>query len=198
MRGWWKPCLVPVLLSALAACGGRSAMGPGDGSGSDVSGSAPIQTDRASYTARRQTMHLVDGTRYENYLELTIGLRYTNPTDEPIYLVTCLDVNPPVLEKKEGAEWVTAFAPIVPECLGPPVVIGRGESYEYIYRIEAFLPGSRVMPQFQTEVPGTYRLVWTAYRTWLANSVEAGLGRELPLEQRVSNEFSIVEESRSG
>jgi hypothetical protein len=42
-------------------------------------------------------------------------------------------------------------------------------------------------------VPGTYRLVWTAYATWTPSGPEPGLGRELPLADRVSNEFEVIE-----
>jgi hypothetical protein len=49
-----------------------------------------------------------------------------------------------------------------------------------------------MFPQFETAVPGTYRLVWSAYSTWRPDG-EPGLGRELPPADRVSNEFEIVE-----
>jgi hypothetical protein len=98
-----------------------------------------------------------------------------------------------LIEKKEHRHWVVAFAPVVPACLGPPEIIGPGATYEYTYQVQAYLPGSRVMPQFETDIPGIYRLVWSAYRTWTPNSGEPRLGQELPRNAGISNEFELLE-----
>jgi hypothetical protein len=152
-----------------------------------------IRTDQSIYTASRGADTLDDGSIWGEYVELAIPLTYTNTTGGPITLPTCLGVNPPALEKREGTGWRVAYCPIVPACLGPPVVILPGEVYRYDYRVRGYLPGGRILPQFETSVPGTYRLIWDAYETWTPNSGESGLGRVLPLEKRVSNEFEIVE-----
>ena len=176
-----------------AGCAGGSGAGLADEDGPGLQRAAPILTDQSVYTVQRGTTHLDDGTLYGRYVQLFMQLRYTNSTAGPIYLPTCHTVHPPVLERKQGSEWVTAFAPIVQACLGPPAIIDRGGTFRYAYSVQAYVPGSRVMPQFQTAVAGTYRLVWSAYATWTGHGSEPGLGRELPLEARISNEFDIVE-----
>jgi len=183
-----------LFLAGLAAgCAGGSPAGlPQDG-GPNSDRAPPILTDRSVYTVERGAIHLDDGTLYGRYVQFFMRLRYTNSTMGKIYLPTCNTIHPPILEKKQGSEWVTAFAPIVQACLGPPEIIERGRTFEYPYDIQAYLPGSRVMPQFQTAVTGTYRLVWSAYATPPGFNGEPGLGRELPLEARISNEFDLME-----
>jgi hypothetical protein len=66
-----------------------------------------------------------------------------------------------------------------------------GKTFDYEYQVQGFEPGGRVMPQFNTDVPGTYRLVWDAYETWHGSGPEPGLGRQLPLRYRISNEFEL-------
>jgi hypothetical protein len=190
----WSALLTLSIIACFAAsCASERAAGLPDEEGPSLNPAAPILTDQSVYTVQRGATHLDDGTLYGRYVQLFIRLRYTNPTTGSIYLPTCHTVSPPVLEKLEARGWVTAFAPIVQACLGPPEIIERGRTFEYLYHVQAYLPGSRVMPQFQTAVPGTYRLVWSAYATWTAYGTEPGIGRELPLEARVSNEFEIVE-----
>jgi hypothetical protein len=190
----WTPILTLSLFTCFAAgCASGTAAGLADEEGPGLQLAAPILTDQSVYTAQRGATYLNDGTLYGRYVQLVMRLRYTNSTAGPIYLPTCHTVHPPVLERKQDSGWVTAYAPIVQLCLGPPEIIERGRTFEYLYHIQAFLPGSRVMPQFQTAVAGTYRLVWGAYATWTGLGSEPGLGRELPLKARISNEFDIVE-----
>jgi hypothetical protein len=152
-----------------------------------------IQTDQSVYTARRGSIRNQDGTENARTVELSIGLRYTNRTAGNIYLPTCNSVHPPLLEKKAGSSWVVAYAPIVQACLGWPVVLKPGQVYQYQYEIQGFAKGGPMHPHFNTEVPGTYRLNWKAYETWDPDSPQGGLGRELPLSARISNEFQVVE-----
>jgi hypothetical protein len=185
---------VALALSASLAVGCATGPTSGNGSAEGSTVAAPlIQTDQSVYTARRGSDSLADGRLYAQYVELDLQLRYTNRTAGEIYLPTCNSVHPPILEKREAAGWIIAFAPIVQSCLGPPVVLREGQVYEYSYPLRGYLPGSRVHPQFETALPGTYRLVWRAYETWTPSSTQGGLGRELPLSARVSNEFRVIE-----
>ncbi len=175
----------------LAACAGAGT-GPGAGGENPQLNRTPlIQTERRTYTAQRGEIRLPDGTLQGRYIRLLIRLRYSNSNDGPIYLPTCNGINPPILEKKEGGGWVIAYAPIVLACLGPPEIIQPGKAFEYEYRVEGYEPGGRMMPEFNTEVPGTYRLVWDAYQTWNGNGPETGPGLQLPLSDRISNEFEV-------
>ena len=145
---------------------------------------APIQTDRAEYTL----------SFTPQLAELSIGVRYVNRTGGRVYLETCHTPHPPVLEKRVGSEWVVAYRPAVLRCLGQPVVIRAGETYDYTFKVVAGRPGTNNFPQFEVaEIPGTYRLVWGLLDTWNPDGPGPGLGRLLPLEQRVSNEFQIRE-----
>lgn len=141
-----------------------------------------IRTERAEYTVSRRGQ----------LLETTIGLSLTNGTEGPAYLVTCHGVHPPHLEKRVGDRWVTAYAAAVPQCLGPPEVVEPGETFPYSFRVSAGLPGSDYHPGFAVDpIPGTYRLVWTVYRTWEPDGDRPGLGEQFPREATVSNEFTL-------
>jgi hypothetical protein len=172
----------------LAACVGAGTAPGGKDENSRLNQAPLIQTERTSYTVERGESRDPDGTLYGRYIRVAIRLRYTNSTDRPIYLPTCNGINPPLMEKKQGGGWVIAYAPIVPACLGPPEVIQPGKTFEYEYQVEGYAPGGRVMPQFNTEVPGTYRLVWDAYASRNSNPEHM-----LPLEERISNEFELTE-----
>jgi hypothetical protein len=175
------------VLPVLAICALLSSCGAPDTLGlrtdrAPALGGAPIRTDSAVYHVRT--------TAYA--YELTIGLTYTNPSGETAYISTCKAPDPPVLEKWEDGKWVTAFAPVVLMCLGPPVVIGAGERYAYTYHVLAsHRPDT--YPQFEVaEIPGTYRLVWRILGTWTPDGGQPGPGEELPLESRISNSFRIA------
>lgn len=142
-------------------------------------GATALRTDRDRYTVRR-----VEGS-----LVVDIPYTYTNPTDGPVYVTSCQVPTPPVLEKRVGDEWVTAWAPAVLLCLGPPLVIGAGETYSSTLQVRAGPPGSNVEPRFTApEVPGEYRLVWSVVRNY---DRESGRGEPLPLELQVSNTFRL-------
>lgn len=177
MKRW-----LPVLLAgavAAAGCAAADTLALGEQPLSRAG--APIRTDRDVYQVRK-TQH--------SY-ELTMELAYVNPTSGPVYIPTCHTPHPPALQKWVGGEWVTAYSPVVLECLGPPVVIGRGETYRYTYRVEAS-HRPNTFPRFEVaEVPGTYRLVWHILGTWEPSGPQPGLGEELPLEQRVSDSFRL-------
>lgn len=143
-----------------------------------------VRTARTEYTV----------VRNGQFLQTSIDLALTNRTDGPAYLTTCHGVHPPVLEKWVGDRWETAYAATVLMCLGPPEVVEPGETFPYTLRVSASLPGSNSYPQFTAgEVPGTYRLRWTVYRTWEPNGPKPGLGEQFPRDAAVSNEFTLRE-----
>ena len=174
--------ILPVLALGLVAagCGSVDVVGIGTDPSHSAAG-APIRTDSSVYHVRTTpTGH-----------ELTIGVRFTNVTGGTAYIPTCHTPHPPVLEKLEGDRWVTAYSPVVLMCLGPPVVIPAGSSYDYTYRVLASTRPN-TYPRFEVaEIRGTYRLVWHILGSWNPDGPEPGLGTPLPLEQRVSNTFRI-------
>lgn len=170
-------------LAAVLACGGRRVTEVD--TTIDDGAAAPIQTDRAAYPVDRRPGGVVD---------ITVVVRYQNATRGPVYLPTCRSVHPPVLEKRIGSAWVTAYSPVVPLCLGPPVVVQPGQAYAYTYHVVAFPHGGNTYPQFEVDkVPGTYRAVWAVYATWTPSGSEPGLGQLLPLAGRVSNTFEFTQ-----
>jgi hypothetical protein len=118
-------------------------------------------------------------------------MTFTNRTNGAVYLPVCKGVLPPHLEKRVNDEWVLAHAPIIPLCLGSPVKIKSGKSYRYIFKMQARLPTYEGPGFYPEEVAGTYRLVWEIYETWTPDKYP--LGKLLPLEKRVSNEFRLSE-----
>jgi hypothetical protein len=130
-----------------------------------------IQTDSSMYHVRSTGGY-----------QATIGLTYTNRTGARVYIAACHSPHPPLLEKWEDGEWVTAYHPPVPACLTPPVGIEPRQSYTYTYRIIAGLPYDDAYPKFRvSEIPGSYRLRWLL----------RGPNAPLPLDQTISNTFEL-------
>jgi hypothetical protein len=176
----WFATLI-LLLSVASGTTGCGAEILGLGDEPPVLTGAPIQTDSAVYHVRTT----------EHFYEIVMDLAYTNPTRGRVYIPTCHTPHPPVLQKWVSEQWVTAYAPVVLLCLGPPVVIEPGDMYRYTYRVMA-AHRPNTSPRFEVaEIPGTYRLVWHMLGTWTPNGSEPGLGEELPIGQRVSNTFRI-------
>jgi hypothetical protein len=182
-----------IFASVAGSCAGGAPSSPGPEERINYDGPPPILTDQTSYTVRRKDVHLADGRLYGRFVEFSMVLRYTNPLPSSIFLPTCRTVNPPRIEKKDYQRWLIAFSPIVLACLGPPQVIEPGRTFEFTYDVEAALPGYNVMPQFNTPLPGTYRIVWGGFSSWNASGAEPGLGVELPLSATISNEFELQE-----
>ena len=140
-----------------------------------------LRTDRSEYIL----------TRESNTIRVDIGVTFDNRTGKAVYIPACHGAHPPILEKFEGGRWIVAYAPAVLLCLGPPVVVPAGETYEYEYRVVAGAPGTNIEPKFDVDaIPGTYRLVWGLFEEKLPD----GLTRQpLPAESRTSNTFRIRE-----
>jgi hypothetical protein len=168
------PFLVTLLGLSLTSCVARD---PSELQLSDDATASipPLRTDSAVYhITNTRTIH-----------QLVISFVYTNSTGGNVYVNGCHGPHPPDLQKMVNGDWVTVFSPIVLLCAGPPTRIAPLQQYEYEYHIVASLqdgwPRSGVTP-----VVGTYRLVWGLF----SSTSEAGA---LPLEQRVSNTFEIIE-----
>jgi hypothetical protein len=147
-------------------------------------------------TALRTQGGVFDVRATRDAYEATIDVTFTNPTEGPVYIPTCREPNPPVLQKWEGGSWVAAYRPVVLGCLGPPVVIEAGQSYDYTYRVTASRRPN-TYPRFMVrEIPGTYRLQWDMLRTWTPDATtpdgrSAGLGEPLPADLTTSNTFDL-------
>jgi hypothetical protein len=139
-------------------------------------GSGPIKTDKEKYI-------LASG-------EIAISATYTNHGSDTVYLGYC-GKTPPLyhVEKLVNGNWSTAYDPI---CLAilvtTPFPVPPGEAHTDLLRLTNS-PESE--PRFQSSpVTGEYRLVYDIYSKW---NTETGEGELLPVEQRISNTFSIAE-----
>lgn len=115
--------------------------------------------------------------------EVTIGLRYTNRSSEPVYVGNCRGDFPSHLEKWVAGKWVVAWSGVWLACLSDPIVIPPGGRHDAVLNVSAGYPGSNVYPKWRaTDIPGQYRVVAeTLY------SAQAPLA----VEQCASNAFTL-------
>jgi len=119
-----------------------------------------------------------------------VNATLTNRTSEPIYISNCHGATGIYLERRTPAGWQIVRSPILPACLGPPIVVAVGAAYEFNVDLAGGDPRSNLAPQYRTtDLNGEYRLLWDgAFSTYDGNS---GTGAPLPEASRVSNDFLI-------
>jgi hypothetical protein len=134
-----------------------------------------FQTDSISYSLAS------DGRWYSG----TIGVTYTNRTDESESFDNCGGATDVRLEKLTDGEWTTVWSPVLLACFSPLIVVAPGEARRMDFFIAAGYPGTNTVPQFSTErISGVYRAEWDA----MTNPD----GVAPPIEHRVSNEFNLA------
>ena len=121
-----------------------------------------------------------------DYVGVQIDMTYRNATDDVVFLHGCKRPSLPVLQKWQGGAWVLAWGAVEQSCGSTPVPIPPGETYAMTVPVMGYLPGQNAAPTFDTEVEGTYRLLWTVY-----TADEPREDALLPLDQRVSNTFEL-------
>lgn len=143
--------------------------------------SLSIQTDELSYNLRSG----------EWLWETTIAYTFTNPTSDSVYVVGCRGPNSPYLERLEDGAWVFGWSALVLDCLDlPPFAIGPHGRYSDTLRVAAAFPDVNAGPKFAFDPPdGVYRLVWKPRSSF--DEHEPDFGPLLPLEQRISNPFTL-------
>ena len=170
---------VAILLILLSACsrevtgaGPLSSLSPGD---------SPVVTDAAQYRLESTS----NGWRGR------IEYAFTNRTDRTISLLNCRGGYTVTLEKQQGDDWVSAWSPVMLECLSPPIEIKPGASLNDALEISAGKRGSNTYPQFTVdEIDGVYRLaIERAY--WDYDHNGPPWGQTVPVADRVSNAFEI-------
>jgi hypothetical protein len=171
--------LPPAILLAvlMAACSSRDTVGPAD----SAAGEPPITTDAQAYTL------VAD----EHGFRTEIAIRFRNVTPRKMYIVNCHQILAPTLEKRVGDAWQPFWHGSTPLCLTPPIVIRAGDVLERTLRIWGSVPPASSHPQFASpDVEGTYRLVLHAV-VFAYNPDREGFGEPVPLQYRVSNEFTL-------
>jgi hypothetical protein len=143
----------------------------------------PIKTDKLEYKAIRTNDS-------KPAIELTIDTEYTNTTGKSVYLVGCQEPDAPTLQKYENGRWVTAYETVENQCLSKPVEIKNNQTFQDTFKVRGYIPGNNIVPTFDVPVPGKYRLVREIYSKWSDQPYTSQL---LPINQRVSNEFTITE-----
>jgi hypothetical protein len=142
---------------------------------------APFQTDQLRYTL----ISTPDG------LEGEIPYVFTNPTQSPVYIVNCNGFTRLTLEKRMDEQWVKAWEPVIEACLSEPIIVQPEQVYRAVIHVFAAHPAKDMDPKFLMDsVPGVYRLVW--HRVLQNYDPDTyPFGEALPLEQRISNLFSL-------
>lgn len=86
---------------------------------------------------------------------------------------------------------MSAWSPVLLECLSPPIEIAPGASLNDEVDISAGKRGSNMYPQFMVDdIEGVYRLViGSAY--WSYDHNGPPWGEPVPVPDRVSNSFEI-------
>ena len=164
----------------------------------------PVQTDKKIYSV----------TLTPESFQVVIKWTYTNRTSATVYRARSVTIL--ALEKKVGDEWVVAKRDAIPftqdaisiedKKKGKPwgiineefARINPGETRWGTWDIRPgkgsfFGPSSKAKRRFELkEVPGVYRLVLGLFGTETTEGEDLP-SEVLPLEERVSNEFEIVE-----
>jgi hypothetical protein len=168
--------LLHATVLCLAGCIGPFDLESGD--------DALMRTDTTTYTLRET---------FRGGREVRIPYTYENRTGGRIYLVNCGGYVPPILEQKAtGGEWRTAWGAVELTCLSPPVIIEPDAIFRDTLWVLGFPRGGNTSPEFLVdEIEGIHRLRWNRALTSFQNRLP--FGEELPLAQRVSNEFLLRE-----
>jgi hypothetical protein len=139
--------------------------------------SPAIQTDRTAYTLERA----------EGGWAAEIPYVFVNRTGRALYTSHCGGIYNARLDRLEDGEWVEAWYPPLPLCLGVPQEIEPGEAvrdtvFFFEYDGEAGADGS--------DLPGTYRIVWQDVR-FGGPSSDGWLQGAVPVAYRSSNAFEL-------
>lgn len=127
--------------------------------------------------------------------EGTIRATFTNWTTPTAYFGNCLGGTGVELQKRIAGVWTPVWSPAQLACLSPPITIPRDGQFQFVIHVFGGYPGGNYRPQFTiTDVAGTYRAVWTEVFT--NYQIQGPSGEILPVEQRISNQFTIAVQPR--
>ena len=120
-----------------------------------------------------------------------VAVTMTNYRRQPVFMVLCGTTEPAFqLEKRVGDEWQLAFQPVCPMIFSAPRRVESGATVRHLASIAVTPGGSpRLSPD---EMPGRYRMVYGFLSAAGGRSPGSSEGL-LPLSERTSNEFAIVE-----
>jgi hypothetical protein len=135
-----------------------------------------LETDASTYEL----------VRHEYGFTVSIPYTFTNRTGGAVYLTNCGGQLRLHLEREDGGDWHSAWAPILAACQSSPIVIEEDELWVDTLEVWGGLPGCNCLPQFDVADPaGRYRIVWGDAFSSLRPD------RPLPWAERVSNSFEL-------
>jgi len=141
-----------------------------------------FRTDSASYTLRAGSI------AYQGI----ISVSYTNHTGAAVSFANCMGTTDVELEKLVSGAWVSVWSPVMPLCMSLPITVAPNATWRTTVYVSGAYPEVNADPKFSvTDVPGTYRAVWTQ-----ATVGNTGAGDPLPEVHRVSNAFMLSVEPR--
>lgn len=140
--------------------------------------SPAIQTDRAAYTLEPAG----EGWTAE------IPYVFVNRTGRDVFVSHCGGIYSTRLDRWEGGEWVEAWSPSLPLCLGVPQRIEPGEAVpDTLFYVERATDPTVDAADLQ----GTYRLVWVGIH--FGDPLAGGWIGAVPVAYRSSNAFELRE-----
>jgi hypothetical protein len=180
MKNRLRDAALLVILFAIAGCSGQNPFSV-NARFTEFDADSRLTTDAESYVLEPDGVGL--GT--------VIGLSFTNPSNQPMYIVNCHGGLNTTLEKRVNGEWVRYWSPALLMCLSPPIVVGPGETLTRSLAIWGALPGNNVEPAWASaDVEGTYRMELGSL-VWNYSAGGQPFGDPVPVELRTSNEFTL-------
>jgi hypothetical protein len=172
-----------LIFASLASCGDNP-------TGLDRDRSAPVQTERLSYSVDRESFSLFDVTA--DRFSTTIGYEFTNQTGQTVYLVTCHGPSFFLEKKTEGGAWQPVWwGADYEDCLAPAIVIEPDMSYVGLLEVSGFEPHDGIGPNFTTvDLNGVFRLILDS-AVFLQNPEDYPRGSSVGTEFLRSNEFKL-------
>jgi hypothetical protein len=147
----------------------------------DRDADAFFQTDSLSY-ALHESFNVWLGA---------IGIEFANRTDKPVSFPNCNGALAVALQQRTGDDWQSVWENAVPECLSAPITVAPGAVFRDTVHIGITLAGSGTAPSaLRSQLTGELRLLWYSVVHDYADGT-AGFGTMLPVEQRISNRFTL-------
>ncbi len=151
---------------------------------------APVQTGSLLYVLERDAVQGSNG--WLRRLQTFIDYRYTNPTDQTIYIVKCRTVSFRLEKLGVTGEWVAVWAGRdYTRCLGEPTVVQSGAMLSGTLEVSGYEPNSQAWPQFAVpDMEGVFRLILLS-AVYLEDASEYPDGIEVEPEHLYSNHFEL-------
>ncbi|HEY6829750.1 MAG TPA: hypothetical protein VI259_22985 [Gemmatimonadaceae bacterium] len=168
-----------IVVALLAACHDTT-VSPNETATIARDTTALFQTDSLAYTLIHR-----DGAYSTN-----VNVTLTNRSGAAIYISNCHGATGIYLQKQTPSGWQIVRSPVLPACLGPPIIIVVGDAQRFDINLVGGEPGSNLAPQYTTtDLDGEYRLLWDG--AFASYDDKTGTGAPMAEASRVSNRFLV-------